>query len=153
MTIIGGIVTTNSDDGAGIGSGCDGEFAGNVTINGGDVITSSESGKGIGAGDGGSNSGTLKLGAGVGLIDGSNKTLAKPAEQEQIVTKRASTMKTGVGEDSDDPTESVTFIKVPDADELDSALAAIVNCTEDEARAWIDAHEDELNATGHGCDR
>ena len=45
-------------------------------------------------------------------------------------------------------TSSVTFTKVADLSKLDTALAAIVNCTEDEARAWIAANEDELNAAG-----
>ena len=41
-----------------------------------------------------------------------------------------------------------TITKLSDPDELDAALAAMVSCTEDEARAWIDANADELNAAG-----
>ena len=93
-------MTANSESGAGIGTG-EGSgrvFSGTVTINGGDVIAVSHSGKGIGAGEGGSDSGTLKLGAEVGLLDGSGRTLAAPQDSEQTVTRRASTMKTGVAE-------------------------------------------------------
>lgn len=41
-----------------------------------------------------------------------------------------------------------TITKLSGPDELDAALAAMVSCTEDEARAWIDANADELNAAG-----
>ena len=42
-------------------------------------------------------------------------------------------------------TDAVTFTKVSDTSELDLALAAIVNCTENKARAWINANIDNLN--------
>ena len=44
---------------------------------------------------------------------------------------------------------AVTFTKVADISELDSALAAIVNYTEYQARAWITANMDELIADDH----
>ena len=53
----------------------------------------------------------------------------------------------------DDPVvvDVPTFTKVEDLNDLDAALAAIENCTEEEARAWVDANADALAADGQNA--
>ena len=60
---------------------------------------------------------------------------------------------TGGSGQSEEPSvvDIPTITKLSDISELDAALAAMGSCTEDEARAWIDANADALSAIGHNA--